>query len=52
MGNIFKMIKMIPLAFLFLSLTVHAQNTIEKEISGIITYEGAPLSNVNILIKN
>ncbi|MDB4850914.1 carboxypeptidase-like regulatory domain-containing protein [Flavobacteriaceae bacterium] len=43
---------MIPLAFLFLSLTVHAQNTIEKEISGIITYEGAPLSNVNILIKN
>ncbi|MDB2420030.1 carboxypeptidase-like regulatory domain-containing protein [Flavobacteriaceae bacterium] len=46
------MIKMIPLAFLFLSLTVHAQNTIEKEISGIITYEGAPLSNVNILIKN
>ena len=52
MGNIYKMIKMIPLAFLFLSLTVHAQNTIEKEISGIITYEGAPLSNVNILIKN
>lgn len=52
MGNIFKMIKMIPLAFLFLSLTVHAQNTIEKEISGIITYEDAPLSNVNILIKN
>lgn len=52
MGNIFKMIKMIPLAFLFLSLAVHAQNTIEKEISGIITYEGAPLSNVNILIKN
>ncbi|MDB2413536.1 carboxypeptidase-like regulatory domain-containing protein [Flavobacteriaceae bacterium] len=46
------MIKMIPLAFLFLSLTVHAQNTIEKEISGIITYEGTPLSNVNILIKN
>jgi len=43
---------MIPLAFLFLSLTVQAQNTIEKEISGIITYEGAPLSNVNILIKN
>jgi tetratricopeptide (TPR) repeat protein len=52
MGNIYKMIKMIPLAFLFLSLTVHAQNTIEKEISGIITYEDAPLSNVNILIKN
>ena len=52
MGNIYKMIKMIPLAFLFLSLTVHAQNTIEKEISGIITYEGTPLSNVNILIKN
>lgn len=52
MGNIYKIIKMIPLAFLFLSLTVHAQNTIEKEISGIITYEGAPLSNVNILIKN
>jgi len=52
MGNIYKMIKMIPLAFLFLSLTVHVQNTIEKEISGIITYEGAPLSNVNILIKN
>ena len=52
MGNIYKMIKMIPLAFVFLSLTVHAQNTIEKEISGIITYEGAPLSNVNILIKN
>lgn len=52
MGNIYNMIKMIPLAFLFLSLTVHAQNTIEKEISGIITYEGAPLSNVNILIKN
>ena len=52
MVNIYKMIKMIPLAFLFLSLTVHAQNTIEKEISGIITYGGAPLSNVNILIKN
>ena len=30
MGNIYKMIKMIPLAFLFLSLTVHAQNTIEE----------------------
>lgn len=43
---------MIPLAFLFLSLTIHAQNTIKKEISGIITYDGAPLSNVNILIKN
>jgi len=52
MGNIYKMIKMIPLAFLFLSLTVHAQNTIKKEISGIITYDGAPLTNVNILIKN
>jgi tetratricopeptide (TPR) repeat protein len=35
-----------------LSLTIHAQNTIKKEISGIITYDGAPLSNVNILIKN
>ena len=52
MGSIYKMIKMIPLAFLFLSLTIHAQNTIKKEISGIITYDGAPLSNVNILIKN
>ena len=52
MGSIYKMIKMIPLAFLFLSLTFHAQNTIKKEISGIITYDGAPLSNVNILIKN
>lgn len=52
MESIYKMIKMIPFAFLFLSLTVHAQNTIKKEISGIITYEGAPLSNVNILIKN
>ena len=52
MGSIYKMIKMITLAFLFLSLTIHAQNTIKKEISGIITYDGAPLSNVNILIKN
>ena len=52
MGSIYKMIKMIPLAFLFLSFTIHAQNTIKKEISGIITYDGAPLSNVNILIKN
>ena len=52
MGSIYKIIKMIPLAFLFLSLTIHAQNTIKKEISGIITYDGAPLSNVNILIKN
>ena len=52
MESIYKMVKMIPFAFLFLSLTVHAQNTIEKEISGIITYEGTPLSNVNILIKN
>jgi tetratricopeptide (TPR) repeat protein len=52
MGSIYKMIKIIPLAFLFLSLTIHAQNTIKKEISGIITYDGAPLSNVNILIKN
>ena len=52
MGSIYKMIKMIPLAFLFLSLTIHAQNTIKKEISGIITYDGAPLTNVNILIKN
>ena len=52
MESIYKMVKMIPFAFLFLSLTVHAQNTIKKEISGIITYEGAPLSNVNILIKN
>jgi tetratricopeptide (TPR) repeat protein len=52
MGSIYKMIKMIPLAFLFLSLTIHGQNTIKKEISGIITYDGAPLSNVNILIKN
>ena len=52
MESIYKMIKMIPFAFLFLSLTVYAQNTIKKEISGIITYEGAPLSNVNILIKN
>ena len=52
MESIYKMVKMIPFAFLFLSLTVHAQNTIKKEISGIITYEGTPLSNVNILIKN
>ena len=52
MDSIYKMVKMIPFAFLFLSLTVHAQNTIKKEISGIITYEGTPLSNVNILIKN
>lgn len=52
MGSIYKMIKMIPLAFLFLSFTIHAQNTIKKEISGIITYDGTPLSNVNILIKN
>ena len=52
MGSIYKMIKIIPLAFLFLSLTIHAKNTIKKEISGIITYDGAPLSNVNILIKN
>jgi len=52
MGSIYKIIKMIPLAFLFLSLTIHAQNTIKKEISGIITYDGAPLTNVNILIKN
>jgi tetratricopeptide (TPR) repeat protein len=50
--SIYKMKKMIPLAFLFLSLTINAQNTIEKEISGIVTYDGAPLSNVNILIKN
>jgi len=52
MESIYKMVKMIPFAFLFLSLTVHAQNTIKKEISGIITYEGTPLSNVNISIKN
>jgi len=39
MESIYKMVKMIPFAFLFLSLTVHAQNTIKKEISGIITYE-------------
>ena len=38
--------------FLFLSLTINAQNIIEKEISGIVTYDNTPLANVTILIKN
>ena len=38
--------------FLFLSLTIYAQNIIEKEISGIVTYDNTPLANVTILIKN
>lgn len=38
--------------FLFLSLTIYAQNIIEKEVSGIVTYDNTPLANVTILIKN
>ena len=44
--------KNILFVFLFLSLTIYAQNIIEKEISGIVTYDNTPLANVTILIKN
>ena len=44
--------KIILFVFLFLSLTINAQNIIEKEISGIVTYDNTALANVTILIKN
>ena len=50
--TIYKMKKITLFVFLFLSLTINAQNIIEKEISGIVTYDNTPLANVTILIKN
>ena len=44
--------KIILFVFLFLSLTINAQNIIEKEVSGIVTYDNTALANVTILIKN
>ena len=40
------------IVFLFLSFNICAQNIIEKEVSGIVTHDNAPLANVTILIKN
>ena len=40
------------IVFLFLSFNICAQNIIEKEVSGIVTHNNAPLANVTILIKN
>jgi len=34
------------------SFNICAQNIIEKEVSGIVTYDNTPLANVTILIKN
>ena len=49
--------KLIFISSMFLSFTLIAQKTDKtekklKEITGIITLEGAPLTGVNILIKN
>ena len=40
------------IVFLFVSFNICAQNIIEKEVSGIVTYDNTPLANVTILIKN